>query len=45
MDIKIPRESIPIKISNADEKYIRLEDKVLYFEKLIGEQADSFTVI
>lgn len=45
MDIKIPQESIPIKISNADEKYIRLEGKVLYSEKLLGDQADNFTVI
>lgn len=44
-DIKIPRKATPTAMSNANERYIRHGEQVLYQGEVISNDANSFKII
>ena len=45
IDIKIPRKTTPTAMSNANERYIRHGEQVLYQGEVISNDANSFKII
>jgi hypothetical protein len=45
IDVKIPRKSIPTKMPNANDRYIRHGNQVLYNGEVISNEASDFKII
>jgi hypothetical protein len=45
IDVKIPRETTPVALPNANDRYVRHGKQVLYNGVVVSQQADEFKII